>query len=138
MKKTLIAITVLLTLTANKCADKTGASSSAGLLDKKWIFQSINGQRLDLPDGTETPWLMLSGDELQGFGGCNALMGGYTLSGDKLNFTSIASTKKYCEGIQPTENAVKEVLGKVESFKLGEGAVKLLGSGKELAELRGV
>lgn len=137
MRTSLLALVILITLTANKCADKPGATSTAGLMDTKWVFQTINGQRLDLPDGAETPWLKLSGDQLQGFGGCNALMGGYTLSGDKLSFTNIGSTKKYCEGIQPTENAVKEVLGKVDSFKLGDGTVKLMGAGNEVAMLRG-
>ncbi|HRD53283.1 MAG TPA: META domain-containing protein, partial [Flavobacteriales bacterium] len=79
----------------------------------------------------------LAGDQLQGFGGCNALMGAYTLEGTKLSFSSIGSTKKYCEGIQPTENAVKEMLGKVDSFRLDDNQLRLLGGGKELAQLRG-
>ncbi len=135
MKNTLIAAAMLLTLTAQKCADKT--ASSTGLMEKKWVIQTINGQRLDLPDGTETPWLKLNGDQLQGFGGCNALMGSYALEGSKLSFSGIGSTKKYCEGVQPTENAIKEALGKADSFRLDGNQLRLLGGGKELATLAG-
>lgn len=135
MKHALFAFLVLVTLTANKCAQPM--PDSAALLEKKWVFQTIGGERLNLPDKAEAPWLKLSEDKLMGFGGCNALFGGYALSGDKLSFSDIGSTKKFCEGIQPTENAVKDVLGKVESFKLGDGVVKLMGGGNELAELRG-
>lgn len=135
MKHALIAFLVFFTLTANKCAQPM--PDSAALLEKKWVFQTIEGERLNLPDKAEAPWLKLSEDKLMGFGGCNALFGSYTVEGDKLSFSNVGGTKKYCEGIQPTENAVKEVLGKVESFKLGDGVVKLMGGGNELAELRG-
>ncbi|MBK9147813.1 MAG: META domain-containing protein [Flavobacteriales bacterium] len=135
MRTATIALLLLITLSANTCV-KQGIDPAA-LKDKKWIVETLNGQRPELPDGAETPWLKLAGDQLQGFGGCNNLMGSYTLEGTKLSFSGIGSTKKYCEGIQPTENAVKEMLGKVDSFKLDGDQLRLLGGGKELAALRG-
>lgn len=126
---------LLLTLTANKCAQK--GPDLAAMKDKKWVVETLNGQRPELPDGTERPWLKLAGDQLQGFGGCNALMGTYALEGSKLSFGSIGSTKKYCEGVQPTENAVKEMLGKVDAYRLEGNQLRLLGGGKELATLAG-
>lgn len=135
MRTATIALLLLITLSANTCA-KQGIDPAA-LKDKKWIVETLNGQRPELPDGAETPWLKLAGDQLQGFGGCNNLMGSYTLEGTNLSFSGIGSTKKYCEGIQPTENAVKEMLGKVDSFKLDGTQLRLLGGGKELAALRG-
>ncbi|MFZ1693830.1 MAG: META domain-containing protein [Flavobacteriales bacterium] len=135
MKYPAIALLLLITLTANKCVKK--GVDTASLKEKKWVVETLNGQRPELPDGAETPWLKLAGDQLQGFGGCNALMGGYTMEGTKLSFSNIGSTKKYCEGIQPTENAVKEMLDKVDSFRLDDNQLRLLGGGKELAQLRG-
>lgn len=135
MKYPAIALLLLITLTANTCVKK--GVDTASLKEKKWVVETLNGQRPELPDGAETPWLKLAGDQLQGFGGCNALMGGYTMEGTKLSFSNIGSTKKYCEGIQPTENAVKEMLGKVDSFRLDDNQLRLLGGGKELAQLRG-
>jgi heat shock protein HslJ len=126
---------LLLAMTANKCADKSPASMT-GLLDRKWVFQSLDGRRLEVPDGVETPWLKLSGERLQGFGGCNALMGDFALSGEKLSFANIGSTKKYCEGVQPLEESVKSALSRTDGVRMGSGEARLMGAGKELALLR--
>lgn len=135
MNKLALALPLLIALTANKCAQK--GMDTASLKEKKWVVETLNGMRPELPDGTERPWLKLEGDRLQGFGGCNALMGGYAMEGSKLSFSDIGSTKKYCEGVQPTENAVKQMLGQVDSFRLDGNQLRLLGGGKELASLVG-
>lgn len=134
MKKLALALSLLMILSANTCKNKAGEMTS--LLDKKWVFQSIAGEALKLPAGTEMPWLQLAGDQLQGFGGCNQLMGGYKMEGTALNFSDIGSTKKYCEGIQPTENAITGLLRQVDGYKMEGGLLKLLGAGKELAALK--
>ncbi|HRO99354.1 MAG TPA: META domain-containing protein [Flavobacteriales bacterium] len=134
MKKLALALSLLMILSANTCKNKAGEMTS--LLDKKWVFQSIAGEALKLPEGTELPWLQLAGDQLQGFGGCNRLMGGYKMEGTALSFSDIGSTKKYCEGIQPTENAITGLLRQVDGYKMEGGLLKLLGAGKELAALK--
>lgn len=134
MKKLALALSLLMILSANTCKNKAGEMTS--LLDKKWVFQSIAGEALKLPEGTELPWLQLAGDQLQGFGGCNRLMGGYKMEGTALGFSDIGSTKKYCEGIQPTENAITGLLRQVDGYKMEGGLLKLLGAGKELAALK--
>ncbi|MCU0318685.1 MAG: META domain-containing protein [Flavobacteriales bacterium] len=133
MKHLALAATLLITLSANTC--KQGGDMT-NLADKKWVFQSLAGKALDLPAGTEAPWLQLAGDQLQGFGGCNSLMGAVKQEGTALNFSKVGSTKKYCEGVQPTENAIMGMLGRVESFKLEKGLLKLIGGGQELAALK--
>ncbi|MBK8498477.1 MAG: META domain-containing protein [Flavobacteriales bacterium] len=135
MKRIAIAFTLFAILSANKCVKQTG-SDPAALLDKTWVFESLNGEKVVMPDGVEAPWLSLAGDQLSGFGGCNRLMGAYKLGESGLSFTGIGSTKMYCEGTMPTENAVKQVLGQVDSYKIEGAALKLMGSGKELATMR--
>ncbi len=134
MKQIALAFSLLLVLSANKCNNT--ASGMTSLMDKKWVIESLAGSALKMPDGVEQPWLKLTGDQLQGFGGCNQLMGQYTLEGTALSFPGLGSTKKFCEGIQPTENAITSMLGKVNSFKMDNGLLKLLGDGKELAALK--
>ncbi|MBK7382851.1 MAG: META domain-containing protein [Flavobacteriales bacterium] len=136
MKNLTIALLLLATLSANKCADKNGAAGMTNIADQKWIFQTLNGERLNLPDGTEAPWLKMVGDQLQGFGGCNALMGSVKLDGSNVSFPGLGSTKKFCEGVQPTENAIKGALAQVQSFKMDGGLLKLIGSAGEVATLR--
>jgi len=134
MKHITLAFALLLILSANKCTNTPKDMPS--LMDKKWVIQSLAGNALKMPEGVEQPWLQLAGDQLQGFGGCNQLMGQYALEGSALSFPGVGSTKKYCEGIQPTENAITTMLGKVDSFKMDKGLLKLLGAGKELAALK--
>ena len=136
MKHLTIAFLFFVTLSANKCTDTSGASA-ASIVDQKWVFQTLNGERLDLPAGTEAPWLKLTGDQVQGFGGCNSFMGTYKRDGTDVSMPALASTKKFCEGVQPTENAIKEALGQVDSFKLEDGLLTLMGGGNALATLRG-
>jgi heat shock protein HslJ len=133
MKHLALAATLLMTLSANTCNKGTEAAS---LADTKWVFQSLAGKPLELPAGAQAPWLQLSGDRLQGFGGCNSLMGTAKQDGTSLNFSDIGSTKKYCEGIQPTEDAIKGMLGRVEGFSMERGLLKLTGGGQELATLK--
>jgi heat shock protein HslJ len=135
MKQFALAISLLLVLSANKC-NNSAADATGTLKDKKWIIQTLMGETLGLPPGSEQPWLQLAGDQVQGFGGCNTLMGSYTMDGSALNFLGIGSTKKFCEGIQPTETAIMEMLTKVESFKMDKNGLKLFGGGQELATLK--
>jgi heat shock protein HslJ len=134
MKQFALALSLLLVLSANKCNDTAGEATS--LKDKKWIIKTLGGEALGLLPGMEQPWLQLKGDQVEGFGGCNALMGSYTMEGSALNFLGIGSTKKFCEGIQPTETAIMEMLTKVESFKMDKNGLKLFGGGQELAGLK--
>lgn len=134
MKNLALALTFFVTLSANKCNDSAGGMTS--LLDKKWVFQSLAGQALTMPDGVQQPWLQLAGDQLSGFGGCNRLMGGFKMDGSSLSFPGVGSTKMFCEGVQPTESAIKQMLGQVDSFKMDGGLLKLMGAGNELAALK--
>jgi len=134
MKHVALAFTLLLVLSANTC--KNTVADAASLKDKKWSIELLAGEAIKLPEGVQQPWLKLAGDQLQGFGGCNQLMGEYKLDGTNLSFPGVGSTKKFCEGIQPTENAITAMLGKVDSFKMDKGLLKLLGGGQELATLK--
>lgn len=134
MKQITFALALLLTLSANKCSNSPDAMSA--VKDTKWNIESLAGEALQLPADVEKPWLKLSGDALQGFGGCNQLMGQYQLDGNVLSFLGVGSTKMYCEGMQSTETAVMDMLTRVDSFKMDKGLLKLMGAGKELATLK--
>src|SRR5690606_2153712 len=83
--RTLIALSLLIALSANKCKNGDGGDGTALPVDRKWTVASLDGAALNLPEGVERPWLKLVGGNIEGFGGCNTLMGGYSLEGAKLN-----------------------------------------------------
>lgn len=132
MKHLTLAATLFLTLSANTC--KTDDVPMASLRDTKWVLQTLGGQAVKL-DGQQ-PWLKVEGDRLQGFGGCNSLMGEVKTDGEALSFASVGSTKMYCEGVQPVEDKIKGMLNKVDGFKMDGGLLKLMGGGTELATLK--
>lgn len=53
-----------------------------------------------------------------GNGGCNTFGSDFTLEGKKIRFSNLFSTRMYCEGIQPTEDAFFRQLGRVNRFKI--------------------
>ena len=140
MRYLTIALTLGLLLSANKCNKTPGMADLASMADTKWVLQSLSGKGLELPDGVDTPWIQLdaAASKLSGFGGCNNLFGAFKMQGETLALDDIASTKKYCEGVSPTENALMEALRGAKSFKLDDGVLSLLGDGaKELATFKG-
>jgi len=143
MKNLTIALSLFILMSANKCKNDTeggamNVDAISSISDTKWVVQSLGGTALALPEGVEKPWLQLAGENLQGFGGCNSLMGTVQLAGEALSFSSIGSTKMYCADVQPTEDAIKSMLGKVDSYKMEDGLLKLIGEGTELAALKGM
>ena len=74
-------------------------------------------------------------DGLQGFGGCNKLMGEYALEGTKLSFPGVASTKMYCEKTQAMEDGIKAALSRTTGYKLDGSTLNLLAGSDVLAVL---
>ena len=106
------------------------------LTGRRWYVISVNGGELVTPEGGERPWIELSEDRLQGFGGCNNLMGGYTLDKDRLAFNEIGSTKKYCPDMQATERSIMEMLSTVSNYQLEGETLSLLHGTNVVAVLK--
>lgn len=64
------------------------------LTDTYWKLVEVQGQPVAVTDGAREPNIVLHGqdDRVAGSGGVNRLMGGYTLQGDSLTFSQMAST----------------------------------------------
>jgi heat shock protein HslJ len=137
LKFPLLALVLGLLFSATKCADN-GAMNPADVLDKKWMLQSLAGQAIQLPEGAQSPWLQLAADEsLSGFGGCNNLMGKYSLEGATISFPGVGSTKKFCESTRKIEDGFMGALRDANSFKLDKGLLKLMQGDTELASFTG-
>ena len=69
-----------------------------------------------------------------GSGGCNRIMGGYELTGDKLTFARMASTMMACPEGMETEQKFQKGLGQVKRWKIAGRQLELMdGSGKVVA-----
>lgn len=133
MKRPLLLMVLLLVLTANKCRKE--GPTMADLMNTKWLFQSVDGQTVTMPESVERPWIQLTDDGVQGFGGCNRLMGGYELNDASLKFPGVAATRMYCEAVQKTENAITSALSKADNYTFKDGLLSLRSGDQVLATL---
>ena len=108
------------------------------LLDTAWTLLSLQGQSVSPQPGQEREVSITLGSEsrqVQGFTGCNALLGGpYTLSGLNLKFDQLASTRKMCApDANALEREVMSALRATTSYHLAGKQLLLLGDGRVLA-----
>ncbi len=69
--------------------------------------------------------LKLENNRLQGFGGCNVLIGAYQLDlGNKIAFSKVASTMMSCPRLAD-ESAFLKVLEQVDHYTIEEGVLML-------------
>lgn len=77
------------------------------LLNTYWKLTRVAGRPVTVAEGRREAHLILrvDGDQIAGWSGCNRLVGGYRLDGNRLEFTGVASTLMACPGDQETERA---------------------------------
>jgi heat shock protein HslJ len=125
----------------------------SGTVGEKGVAGSVDGASVPLE---KTEWRLVrlgratvTGDDLHrqpqivlepvsrrasGSGGCNRIVGGYQLKGDKLTFDHMASTMMACPGGMDTEKKFLKVLGQVKRWKITARSLELMdGSGKVVA-----
>ena len=130
-----------------------GGFAQSGTAGDKMAAGSVEGASLPLE---KTGWRLIrlgraavKGDDLHrapqisldpvshrasGSGGCNRIMGGYELKGDKLTFARMASTMMACPDGMETEQKFLKALGQVKRWKIAERRLELMdGSGKVVA-----
>jgi copper homeostasis protein (lipoprotein) len=90
------------------------------LTDTYWRLTQLNGAPVVVPAHSREPHIVLHTAESRvgGSGGCNRLMGGYVLEGEKLTFTRMASTMMACPEGMEQERAFAGALGMARTFRL--------------------
>lgn len=102
-----IRAALTLIATASLMLTLTACSNSSALLGTTW------GD----PDAESTPSLTFDTEgRVHGTDGCNRLMGGWSEKGGEVTFTELASTMRYCEGID--DWLTKSASGTVEGDRL--------------------
>ena len=86
----------------------------------------LDGQEVAGVTGAKASITLTGDGNVQGYGGCNRFFGGYRLEGDRISFSPIASTRRYCEETMAVEDALFVALGKVTRLKVSEDGFSLL------------
>lgn len=90
------------------------------LTDTYWRLTQLNGAPVVVPEHAREPHIVLhsADSRVGGSGGCNRLLGGYVLEGERITFTKMASTMMACPEGMEQERAFAEALGRARSWKL--------------------
>jgi len=127
---------VLLTGCATSKYKTTGEHALTG---KKWQLLEVHGRSVAGKVNGKTPYLELSKSENRyvANGGCNNLIGSYTLSGrNGIRFSSAISTMMTCPDME-TERALGAALEKIRSYTWDGKVLVLQGvQGETVAKLK--
>jgi heat shock protein HslJ len=108
------------------------ATASANLRGTNWRLVSVGDKPVTAPADTQrVAHMILQTDSksVVGSGGCNRMFGVYELSGEKLRFSGVGSTKMACPTGMDTESAFLQALLKVARWRVLAKALELSDSG---------
>jgi len=133
MRATLLAVTCLFTIALAGCESTASSDDLAGAIGgRTWAADSIGGK--DVVDGTRVT-MSISGDRVSGKAGCNNYGGSVEISGSRIKFGSLFSTKMACMGGGVMEQEMR-YLNLLQSVTRGEvrkdGVLVLSGGNGEI------
>jgi putative lipoprotein len=118
-------------------ARATPHGSAASLENTYWKLMRLGNEVVSVSDGQQEPHVILQPEHkrVAGSGGCNRLMGSYSLDGDKLSFSQMAGTMMACPQGMDVERAFHAALGRVAAWRIeGEMLEVFDASGASVAE----
>jgi len=119
----------------------TSVAPGPALKETHWNLIELNGDPVTAASAESQPYIYLhsEGDKLSGSGGCNRLFGSFDLSGNSLQFHSVASTRMACaDNSMEHEPALLEALKLVSSYRIEGDTLILRVDDRVLARFRSV
>ncbi len=104
------------------------ATATASIENIEWQLTRLGTTPAVIANPQNAPRLTLQSADgrATGSGGCNRLMGSYTLEGSKLKFGQMAGTMMACPQGMEQERAFHEALAKVAGWRLNGAVLELL------------
>lgn len=138
-KSLFLGICVLMLSACSVIRDTTNTSpGSEPLFLSRWDLLRVNGQEVTTKD---KPYLVFAGGDkysVTGFGGCNMMFGGFSLSGtDSIDIGPIGATMMACDAMA-TEAAMLDALNAATNWKIENQVLTLSKNGVELIAFTGV
>ncbi len=107
------------------------------IIDAYWMLVSVEGQQIEAPNNTRMAYLRLEerDNKINGYTGCNRLLGTYTLDGLSLRLSQLGTTKMACTETE-TESRFLDVLGRTDNYKVSGDLLTLFDGSKAIATFR--
>nr|AQQ74487.1 hypothetical protein [uncultured bacterium] len=109
----------LLLVRAQQAQTTQSSTATATLENAYWKLMRVGAEAVTIA-GEREPHFVLHPDDrrIAGSGGCNRLVGGYSLDGEKLSFSQVAGTMMACPDGMQYERAFHDALTKTASWKI--------------------
>lgn len=103
------------------------------LAGTRWVLTQLGSERIVLAEGKPEQFITLDSSQqrVAGNAGCNRLVGSYTLQGDQLSFSQMATTRMMCID-QEREDAFVKSLEATKSWRIDGAQLDLLDAGANL------
>lgn len=136
MKNTiLVSLLIVLAFSGCKSTQTTGAanqikstSPNIAMQETYWKLTELMGKPVKQSEGMKKEIhiiLKTQDNRLQGFGGCNTLMGKYELKeGNRIAFSGVASTMMACPDLA-IETEFNKMLGAVDNYSINGNTMSL-------------
>lgn len=114
------------------------SSPTAGLTGTEWRLVQLDGGTTDVGAGASAPTLLLTATDtrVSGFAGCNRLMGSYELTGARLRFSQLATTRMFCANTMDLEQRYLAALEATRTYRLTGRELDLTGDRGVVARFR--
>lgn len=120
----------------NSADNVVDVATEARVQEVYWKLIGVEGKAvIENPNGREAYIILkLEGNRLQGFGGCNILLGSYALNENDhaVRFSRVASTMMACPRLADESEFLK-ALEKVNYYSIDAGVLSLQKEGKTVA-----
>jgi heat shock protein HslJ len=95
-------------------------ASTASLENTYWALVRVGGNAVVLGEGQGEPYMVLHSNDkrVAGMSGCNRMMGGYTVTADRIVFTQMAGTMMACDKGMDVEQAFLKALGEAAAWRI--------------------
>jgi len=115
---------------AQAAASPAGKQPQPGLRGQRWRLQALqDGPGATLLEAPERPpelELAADSERMSGSGGCNRLMGGYRLKGERLHFSQLASSQMACpQEVMAFEQRYTRALERVRRWSIDKHTLLL-------------
>lgn len=123
---------IVFALFLSACGGSGNEKQTFTLQDTYWKLKSIAGVNYAASSDKAAYILLKTEDNgLEGFGGCNRIIGNYILSDNNQLIMIAASTKMFCNENMETETVLMQILGEVENYAI-EGKLLTLYTGDKV------
>jgi heat shock protein HslJ len=119
----------LIALIVTSCKSSAPATDvpDASLRETYWKLTELMGQPVPAPrpDTREVHLTLKNGNRLQGFAGCNNIMGSFEVKNEfSITFSGVVSTLMACPDMT-TEDSLKKVLEQVDNYTIRGNSLSL-------------